>query len=210
MISQLREIDLVRLRILQSLPGDLRFAGLISVLQDVDQAQDFARLVDLLESEGCSRDQMQVAVKGIGSLNSLRGFARRWAQKVRLPDHPVPPTSFYRPIVLAAELARVAIQKRNCLRSYLPSALEGRTAFALAAHKDHSAVVSLVRRAGNWCLDDVYGYRNSSADVELVRFVVEHLARHGVAARPRPSSVDGTWAPLSRLMDRGHGFFIEG
>lgn len=200
-IAGMQDIDLTKLRILKMLPDDFRHGNLVMALQSEDESKAFVELIGLFEAEGLDRTDMVTAASRIHTNAGVARFAERWSRKLALPPHPVPATDFYQPIGHARELARIAIRRRNCLRSKIVDSLEGRLAFAEVAIAGEEAVVALVNRRGGWMLDDVYGHRNAAPSRPLVALVIQHLELHGIPVRPPASRDEAKWRSLSLLME---------
>ena len=200
-VAGMQDIDLTKLRILKMLPDDFRFGNLVMALQSEDEGKAFVELVGLFEAEGLDRTVMVTAASKIHTNGGVARFAERWSRKLALPPHPVPATDFYNPVGHARDLARIAIRRRNCLRSKLVDSLEGRLAFAEVEIAGEEAVVALVKRRGGWMLDDVYGHRNSAPSRSLVGIVIQHLELHGIPIRSPSPRDEMKWKSLSLLLE---------
>ena len=201
-IVDMQNIDLTKLRILKSLPKDFRCSNLVMALQSEDEAKAFVELIGLFEVEGLDRCEMALAASRIRTKTGVAKFAERWSRKLALPPHPVPETDFYQPVSHARDLARIAIRRRNCLRSKIVESLEGRLAIAEVKVLGEDAVVALVKRRDAWMLDDVYGHRNAAPSRPLVALVIQHLELHGIPVRPPASRDEAKWRSLSLLLEK--------
>ena len=130
---------------------------------------------------------------------AVAGFAARWSRKVALPAHPVPATNGYRPIQHADELHRLALAYRNCLRTLVASAMEGRSSFAELAHSDETAVAHLICIQGSWVLDQIWSRDNHAPLPAVEDFAIKYLASHGIPQREVWMRQAHAWSPLRRL-----------
>lgn len=198
-IQTMRSMNFTTLRILRTLPADLRLPNLILVLRSVEQARDLMMLVNLLERCGVDRTAMTAALAVIVKPSAIPSFANRWAQRVPLPAHPAPARGGYRPIESSADLHRLGLAYRNCLRTHLAAALEGKSAFAEIAHASGGGVAHLMRIGDAWVLDRVWGPGNRPPSPAIDRLAVEHLAANGILKRDRWMRQTHNWQSLRRL-----------
>lgn len=199
LLKRLTRINPTRLAIARAFPNDLRATGLVEIIRDVAVARDLARLINLMTESGGDRAAMIRALIDVSSVDEINDWARRWAFRLRLPEHPVPASAVYKPITHGEDLRKMARNYRNCARNYLTNTLEGRSAFAVAADNDHHAVVHLVHERGQWVLDDIYAAKNRTPDSDLTAKVVAHLEQHGVLPRQASAGPDRPWACLRRF-----------
>jgi len=199
LIQHLPRVNPARLRIARILPPDLRRANIVMAIRDPRTARDLANLLQLLEDAGADRAAMVLALAGIETLSHLSDWARRWAFRIRLPEHPAPAAPGYVPVQTGDELKRIAIRHRNCTRNYLANALERRSAFAVVVEGKGEAVVHLIRERGAWTLDDVYGPGNSAPAPNLVTLATIHLAKHGIGPRGQRPRSQNRWGALRRI-----------
>lgn len=199
LVQHLPRVNPSRLRVARILPPDLRRASVVMTVKDDRTARDLAILVRLFEGVGADRAAMVRALLAVEKHADLRDWARRWAFRTRLPDHPVPSADGYTAVQSADDLKRLATRHRNCARNYLVDVLEGRSAFGIASEGSNEAVVHLVNQRGVWVLDDVFGPANSQADPALVEKATDHLARHGIGPRGQLTQQERPWAALLRI-----------
>lgn len=199
LLPRLERVNPTRLRIIRALPADLHFAPLVMGLRSVDTARDLSVLIGLLEEAGASRAAMVAALAAVSDMDGVRKFAKRWAFRIALPDHPVPAIDGYRPIVETAELRKLSIQFRNCARNYLANSLEGRSAFAVVSNGEVESVVHLVRQKDRWCIDDFYARENMPPDRGLVERWTKFLASHDITARQFRRDSTRRWGSLRRI-----------
>ncbi len=199
LIHRLSRVDPLRLKIARILPADLRHVNLVTAIKTQQSARDVADLFGLLQEAGADREAMARALANVDTGDQIRAWAQRWALRVRLPEHPAPPSDEYHPVCTAEELKRLAVRHRNCMRSYLPNVLEQRSAFSIVGEGKASAVVHLVRQRGRWVVDDVYGSGNSTPSPKLVEQAMSHLRRHDIVSRIEQPRLPPRWAPLRRI-----------
>ena len=212
LIPQLVTVNPSRLRVARALPNDLRVASLVMAIKDPRLARDLGDLVNLLEQAGSDRQAMVRSIAGIKTFSELREWARRWAFRVRLPEHPVPSCEGYTPVRTGDELKKLALRHRNCARNYLANALERRSAFAVVNQGKSEAIVHLICEADEWVLDEIYGTENAEADVSLVQRAETHLARHGISRRGQRPRPERRWSALRSIaghMDYGGGWHLD-
>ena len=197
-VSRLAVVDFTRLRIARALPADMLHESIIGHLRNVDHASDLGRVVALLEQVGVDRTAMIDALTMVSSKAAIASTVRRWSLKARLPEHPVPCSASYKPIATGDELRQAARQYQNCMRSYLASVLERRSAFGLLQHGNQEAIVHLAYKDGGWQLDRLYGSMNCPVTTDVRRAAEAHLAAHGVGVVARPAPVQA-FDPLRRL-----------
>lgn len=198
-IKQLDALDLLRLRIIQSLPADICTANLVRLIGNTQTASDVAKLIDLMTEGGIDRREISQALGRVTTDTQLSEFWDRWTQKLPLPEHPVPETANYQPIKCGAELRRMALRYRNCARRYLPQALEGRDAFAEYAEGGNRAVVHLEKREDGWALAGTFGQDNGRIEPALRIAAHSYLTANGVNTTTVPMERGGDWAVLRRL-----------
>lgn len=199
LIHHLPRVNPARLRVARILPADVRRASLIMAIRDQRLARDVADLLVLLQDAGADRAAMVSALVEVQTLTDLSEWARRWAFRVRLPEHPAPAADGYVPVETGEGLKRLAVRHRNCARNYLANTLEERSAFAVIGDRKSEAVVHLMRERGRWTLDAVYGPGNSVADPRLVEQAAAHLAQHGISQRGNRPQTQHRWAALRRI-----------
>ena len=196
LIPNLPAVNPSRLRVARALPADLRIASLVMAIKDQRLARDLGDLLQLLEEAGSDRQAMITSIAAVKTFSDIRDWARRWAFRVRLPEHPVPSATGYMPIQSGGELKSIALRFRNCARNYLASALEGRSAFAVVSQGANEAVVHLICERNLWALEEVYGVGNSEPDPALVSRATSHLAQHGIGPRGQRPRPQRRWASL--------------
>lgn len=188
-----------RLLVLQRLPADLCSVKLVEALQDTTKVSDVIKCVDLLVAYGVSRNELVDALKQVSSANALVNCWQRWTRRASFPVHPVPPSPFYRPILTATELARVARKYRNCVERYITTILEGVDHFAEFEWKNRLAVVHLRKTSGIWYFEDAFGKLNCRPRAELREALAEYLALHGIRSKERQRAHQSDWHILRRL-----------
>lgn len=165
-------------------------------------ARDVAQLVDLLDGAGVDRAAMCRALTAVRKMDEVIAFANHWAFRAELPAHPVPQGDCYFPIERASDLKRLAHTYRNCLKSMLANALEGRSAFAVIRNEEEEAVVHLVHHQKVWQLLEVCGHNNVRPSATLFAKAAVYLKSRGIEKRSRFSSTKSLWQPLRRLLGR--------
>jgi hypothetical protein len=198
-LPRLLRVNPTRLRIIRILPHDLHFAPLVMALRSPNAARDLTDLVALLAEAGADRSVMVKSLATVTDMEGVRKFAKRWAFRIALPDHPVPAIDGYRPIVETADLLKMSIQFRNCARNYLANSLEGRSAFAVVSNGEVESVVHLVRQKDHWCIDDFYARENMPPDRSLVERWTKFLASHNITARQFRRDSTHRWGSLRRI-----------
>ncbi len=198
-VLRLARISAKRLAILRVLPHDLRLTPLIDCIKDVQQARDIAAVVEKFSANGLSREAMARALRSVSTTTRLTDFMRRWSLKLSLPDHPIPASQQYRPIVSGKHLADTALRYRNCMRRYLTSALDRKSAFAEFVHDEEAAVVHLVYRGEHWWFDEVYGLGNGLLGSAARESLMRYLAHRGVTSREYRGPSGSPWIALRRL-----------
>ena len=188
------------LRITRALPAPLRKASIVAAIRDEAAARSLSRSIDLMESAGADRQGMLDALAKVTTIEDIRAWARRWALKLNFPAHPVAKSPAYMPIESASDLKVMAVQYRNCARSYLTDVLDERAAFATISTGKESAVVHLIWERGHWWLDEVYGRRNAAPSRVLIALAHSHLADHGVLPRDTQSFPTRRWSCLRRFV----------
>jgi hypothetical protein len=188
------------LRIARALPAALRKGRAVAAIRDEATARSLSRSIDLMESAGADRRAMVDALANVTTIEDIRAWARRWALKLNFPAHPVAKSPAYTPIESANDLKVMAVQYRNCARSYLTDVLDERAAFATISTGKESAVVHLIWERGHWWLDEVYGRRNAVPSRVLIALARSHLAGHGVLPRDMQSFPVRKWSCLRRFV----------
>jgi hypothetical protein len=199
LVQRRESLDLTRLRIARMLTPDLRSERLVKGLVSLDHAADLVRAVRLLELAGVDRAGMAGSLRTITTFSEFSKVLQRWALKASLPGHPVPANAEYRPITTGEDLRRTALRFRNCMRNYLPSMLESRSAFAAFQHGDQEAIVHLVRRDERWELERLYGTANRPVTPELRSRAENYLATYHIGSRRR-STAKRRYDPLRHLI----------
>jgi hypothetical protein len=198
-VRRLQRITWPRLKVMRALAADLRHPSFVDLVKDQQQARDVTSSVHLLAARGADRGEMRRALAAVKSPPAIAAFARRWALKTLLPEHPVPATTSYIPISTGDQLRSIAKRYRNCSRSHIVRVHEGRSAFAEVVSDRGNAVVHLVRGNAGWALDDVYSVDNEPAPREIETTVLRYLAQFGI--KPvAPVQVESAWAPLRRIL----------
>lgn len=198
-VGRMTAIDLDRLRIARLLPTDLLRDNIISHINSASDARDLRAYVSLLAEHDVDRDALIDAIASAPSRDAITHVARRWTLKARLPDHPVPASSTYRPISTGEELRRTALRYRNCMRMYVVNVLERRSSFALFRHGDQEAVVHLIASEGGWELERLYGHRNGTFGSGFRQEAEAYLRQHHIRLNAR-SGTKRPLDPLRRMM----------
>ena len=200
-LGQARNLDTKTLAILRNLPPSICTANVADAVEGIGAATDLAALLSLLVSHGVDEQAFTAALRKVTSNGQLVECVTRWTLKVALPEHPVPESLIYRPVVVAADLRRLALRYQNCLRQYLTKALNGDHAFAEVMPSDgkRGLVVHLRRRESVWRVEGTFGHQNGQTCPALHRAALDHLRAHGVLERDRDRSTRGPWDVLTRL-----------
>lgn len=198
-VGRMPAIDLLRLRIARILPSDLQRDNIISHITAVSDARDLRAYISLLAEHDVDRDALIDAIACAPSRDAITHVARRWTLKAKLPDHPVPASSNYRPIDTGEELRRTALRYRNCMRMYVVNVLERRSSFALFRHGDEEGIVHLVASEGGWELERLYGHRNGAFGSAFRQEAEAYLRQYHIRLNAR-SSRKRPLDPIRRMM----------
>jgi hypothetical protein len=199
-VRQTAMLDHERLRLIRSIPADLRVPT--TVIAGNEMIRDLAAAIDQLERLGLPRTAMIAALPRAGTPKAIAGFLLRWSRKLTFPPHPAPAGSGYRPVERGDDLHRLALRHRNCLDSYLTKILDGQVAFAEAEVDGACAIVELARHTAGWVLEDVWGPRNRAPSKAAFHRAVAYLAAHDIHRRERRPLADQPWSAYRRLTRR--------
>lgn len=198
-IQQLDSLDLMRLRIAQTLPADICTANLIKLVGSMRTASDVAKLIDLMAKGGIDRVALAQALGRVATDTQLSEFWDRWTQKLTFPQHPVPRTANYTPVTEGAALRQLALRYRNCARRYLAQVLDGNDAFAEFAVGGNRAVIHLHKHGEVWRLEGMFAKDNGRIEPTLRAAAVSFLTDQGVQTAQIVPEKGGEWAVLRRL-----------
>lgn len=198
-IRRLKKVDPSRLRIAKLLPEHVLSPTLISIIASPAMARDVSTMITLLEGKGIDQKAFGRALASLNDLEQFPTFWARWAGKCTFPQHPVPPSQRYVPVIDGSSLFSLARRYRNCAaRNFLEKALRGDSAFAEFQHPLGYAVVHLTRKGDAWVLDGLFGPSNRTAPPQVRDAAVRHLRVHGIADKfGLRTGLD--WSALRRL-----------
>lgn len=201
-LAQQPMLDLDRLRVLRTLPHEIRTPRLVAIHRDLDHAHQTARLFRLMTQNGVDADSLAQAIRRVKTPGELARGWRRWVEKLNFPAPPVPASEHYRPVVNGGDLKATALAFRNCMKRFLTDALEGDRAFAVLSTPSQSVVIHLRRRDDVWWLEDCHAHGNRPVVPAAKATAAAFLRRHGIVSYQPKRSFDGKWEPLREIILR--------
>lgn len=186
-----------RLSIIEALPGRLCDIRIVCRIATSNDAVDLALVADLLEQRGVDRGAFIEAL--CRSSLSIGELVQRWSLKLSFPAGPIVASDVYRPLRDGPTLEHLARKYRNCLRSFLPSLIEGNQAFGEYTHEGRDVLISFERTQGYWRANGVHTYLNGEVHLEVARAAFAFAAAHGVSSRRLRERGDKAMDALRRL-----------
>lgn len=100
--------------------------------------------------------------------------------RARFPRPPIRGNQFIVPVRTPEELMREGEEQKNCVACYAKW-VEAREKYIYRVLHPQRATLSLVRRGGGWCREELKLARNISVNAGTVSFVDEWLSRHSLS-----------------------------
>lgn len=202
-IQCMRKVDLRNLEIACVLPRELLHPDMVGRIHDRTEARHIAMAVGLLRARVIDRQAFSTGLRSLRRRGDMQDFFAKWVLKCEFARSPIPATDIYRPIEDGPTLARVALEYRNCSRTYAADLLEGEVSLAEYVTEQGSAIIHLLKRDGVWLLDDVHARRNRDVDPRLRSDAVEYLRLRGILERRVSAGKLTPHAALRRFLPRG-------
>ncbi|MEO0466370.1 MAG: hypothetical protein AAF216_07485 [Pseudomonadota bacterium] len=205
----LRHMDRIepgQLRLIHALPNSLREARLVSFVKSVQAARDLGlclHMVEVINGKDYRRrvEQAMVSSKSADSLFGKAASALQ-AEQFVTPTAPPPLPAHFVPVRTMADLERVALDFRNCLRDFTADIVKGQMA-VYVWQGNPTGVLALRWDPAGWRLAEAEAADNE----ELPDAALESLVTDVVAAgiRTGPS----TWSMANRLHRHIHSHESE-
>lgn len=201
-LAQQPTLDLMRLRVMRILPGEIRTPRIVAIHRDIDHARQTVSLFRLFTENGVDADCLAQAIRASETPGALGRCWRRAMEMLNFSAHPVPESAMYRPVRNGGELKATALGFRNCMRRYLTDALEGLHAFAVFSTPEQEVVIQLRRRDDVWYFEDCHGRANRPVVPAAEAAAADFLRNHGIVSYRRETKASGKWEPLRELIVR--------
>lgn len=201
-LYSLSELDLNRLRVLRTLPEQLRTPHLVILHRDLSHAKLTTALFRLMVAAGADEGSLIQSLRTARTSADLMRCWKRAIEQLSFPAPPLPASNQYRPILTGGELKAAALRYRNCLRRFLTTALDGRDSFALFSMGETEVVVHLRQRHGTWHLDGVHGPRNRPVSDSCAAIARAYLASNGITPFLPAERAADKWEPLREVLCR--------
>lgn len=201
-LAQQPTLDLVRLRVMRTLPVPIRTPRMVAIHRDITAARQTTNLFRLMVDNGVDAMALAQAIRQVQTPGELARCWRRWVEKLNFPEPPIPARSHYRPILTGGDLKATALVFRNCMRRFLSDALDGRDAFAVFSAPEQDIIVHLRRRDGLWSLEDCHARGNRPVLIGARKAATDFVRAHGIMEFERKRSSVGKWEPLREMIAR--------
>ena len=201
-LAQQPTLDLDRLRVMRTLPSQIRTPRIVAIHRGIDHARQTESLFRLFIENGVDADCLVQAIRASETPGGLSRCWRRAMERLHFPSPPIPASAVYRPIENGGELKVTALGFRNCMRRYLTDVLEGDQAFGVLSTTTQEVIVHLRRRDNVWYFEDCHGRGNRPVAPAVQAKAADFLRSHGIVSYERERTAAGKWEPLREVIAR--------
>lgn len=201
-LAQQPVLDLMRLRVMRTLPGEIRTPRIVAIHRDIDHARQTVSLFRLFTENGVDADCLAQAIRASETPGGLSRCWRRAMERLHFPSPPIPACAEYRPIENGGELKVTALGFRNCMRRYLTDCLEGNRAFGVLSTPAEEVIVHLRQREDVWYFEDCNTRGNRPVAPAGEAMAADFMRSYGIVSYQREPTAAGKWEPLRELIVR--------